>query len=165
MKCKQQKDVCWNLNYVVSGAFNANRKKPAAPCLECVPGSTTQLQVQTNLDEKMCGENLKEHCQRGEQAQFIMFWSVRPSWLQLLSVTFCPVQALSIQKISDLVLSSSSLQQLLHAMLPGEITNCSCILILYDKFPKWISCGFPLILNNIHSQLIHNEIVGCYNAD
>lgn len=78
VKCKQQRDMCWNLNYVVKDAFNADRMKPAASCLECVPGSTTQLQLQRNLDEKMCGEDLKEHCQRGEQAQCILFWSV---WL------------------------------------------------------------------------------------
>lgn len=58
-----------------------------------------------------------------------------------------------------------SLQLLLHVMLPREAANSWCIPILHNMFPKWICHRIPLILNNIHSQLIHNEIIGCYNAN
>lgn len=78
VKYKATKGYAWNLNYVVSGAFNADRKKATVFHLECVSGSSTQLQLQRNLTEKMCGGNVNEHWQRGEQAQCTQIW---PAWL------------------------------------------------------------------------------------
>lgn len=125
---KQWKDMCWNLNYVVSGASSADRMKPSASCLESVNGSSTQLQLQRNLSEKMCGVNANEHWQRGEQAQCIPFCSVwffpsqvgreRWVWVSFLSrAYYVNFLANSLSK------QLCPLQLLFHAMLPKEIAK------------------------------------------
>lgn len=87
--------------------------------------------------------------------------SLTPSCLQLLSVTFCPVQDKNF-------LTDGPSKQFFTTTFTCNATKrkCKqCIFILNDMFPKWICLRISLILNNIHSQLIHNEEVGCYNAD